>query len=131
MGWNAKPDEAHLDTLLRGLVLGRLSWLDDEEIMTEAKSRFMKHVKGIDNLAADLRSACYKAALRSEGKNVFNSLLELYRSADLHEEKDRISRALGAAKDKDLLETVLKFAMSVSNANSFNFGPNYKLVTVF
>lgn len=115
MGWDAKAEEAHLDTLLRGLVLGTLSWLDDDEVIEEAKTRFTKHVKGIDTLSADLRSACYKTVLRGEGKNVFNTLLELYRSADLHEEKDRISRALGAAKDKELLERVLTFAMSVRN----------------
>lgn len=114
LGWNPNPGETHLDTLLRGLVLGRLAWLDDEEIMAEAKNRFIKHVNGQPSLPADLRSACYKAVLRGGGSEMFDTLLKLYRSADLHEEKDRISRSLGATKDRELLAKVLNFAMSVS-----------------
>ena len=40
--------------------------------------------------------------------------LQLYREADLHEEKDRISRSLGATRDPNLIQRVLQFAMSVS-----------------
>lgn len=43
-----------------------------------------------------------------------NVILQLYREADLHEEKDRISRALGAIGDEAILKKVLEFAMSVS-----------------
>jgi puromycin-sensitive aminopeptidase len=39
-------------------------------------------------------------------------MLELYRTTDLHEEKNRISRALGSIRDMDLLKEVLNFAMS-------------------
>lgn len=40
--------------------------------------------------------------------------MQLYREADLHEEKDRISRAFGAIGDVAILKKVLQFAMSVS-----------------
>lgn len=119
LGWNPSSTETHLDTLLRGLVLGRLAWLDDETTVGEAKARFERHITTGPSLPADLRSACYKAVLRAGGCETFDEMLKLYRSADLHEEKDRISRALGAAKDKTLLSKVLEFAMSVSN---FMFG---------
>lgn len=114
MGWDAKPNEKHLDTLLRGLVLGCLSWLDDKDTINEARRRFEKHVETGASLPADLRSACYKTVLRAGGIDEYNTLLKLYRSADLHEEKDRISRALGAAKDPELLKKALEFAVSVS-----------------
>ncbi|VEN47672.1 unnamed protein product [Callosobruchus maculatus] len=112
LGWNQKPGETHLDTLLRGLVLGRLAWLDDENTVEEARKRFIKHVKSEEVLPADLRSACYKTVLRAGGKEEFETLLKLYRATDLHEEKDRIGRSLGAAKDPILLGKVLEFAMS-------------------
>lgn len=113
LGWDPKPNETHLDTLLRGLVLGCLSWLDDKDTINEARKRFEQHVKSGDSLPADLRSACYKTVLRAGGIDEFNTMLSLYRSTDLHEEKDRISRALGAAKDPQLLEKVLEFSVSV------------------
>jgi hypothetical protein len=43
-----------------------------------------------------------------------DNLLQLYREADLLEEKDRISRALGVIHDEEILKKVLQFAMSVS-----------------
>jgi puromycin-sensitive aminopeptidase len=43
----------------------------------------------------------------------------LYREADLHEEKDRISQALGAIADKAILQKVLQFSMSVSFLNFY------------
>ncbi|KAG5880379.1 hypothetical protein JTB14_027286 [Gonioctena quinquepunctata] len=112
LGWDVKPGETHLDTLLRGLVLGRLAWLDEEHTIEEAKTRFLSHVKSDQTLVADIRSACYKTVLRAGGKWQYDQLLELYRSTDLHEEKDRISRSLGATKDPELLQNVLEFAMS-------------------
>ncbi|KAJ8981072.1 hypothetical protein NQ317_007209 [Molorchus minor] len=112
LGWNQNEGETHLDTLLRGLVLGRMAWLDDEDTIKEAKQRFTAHLKGDQILPADLRSACYKTILRAGGKEEYDTLLQLYRSTDLREEKDRISRSLGAARDPELLKKVLDFAMS-------------------
>ncbi|XP_022902061.2 puromycin-sensitive aminopeptidase [Onthophagus taurus] len=112
LGWDSIEGETHLDTLLRGLILGRLAWLDDENFINDAKVRFAKHIGEGPKLPADLRSACYKAVLRAGGQETFDTLLQLYRSSDLHEEKDRISRALGATKDAALLQKVLNFAMS-------------------
>lgn len=113
LGWNQTPGETHLDTLLRGLILGRLAWLDDEHAINEARTRFKDHVSSEQILPADLRSACYRTVLRAGGKQEYDTLLRLYRSSDLHEEKDRISRGLGSTKDIELLKQVLEFAMSV------------------
>lgn len=103
-----------MDTLLRSLVLGRLAWLDDDHAINEARTRFKKHVSSTEILPADIRSACYRTVLRAGGKEEYDTLLSLYRSTDLHEEKDRISRGLGTTKDLELLKLVLEFAMSVS-----------------
>lgn len=112
LGWNAKPGEKHLDILLRSLVLGRLAWLEDEEHVKEATKRFENHIGDGPTLPADIRSACYKTVLRAGGKETYDKILKLYRSVDLHEEKDRISRAMGATKDPELLLKVLEFSIS-------------------
>ncbi|KAK9876801.1 hypothetical protein WA026_015039 [Henosepilachna vigintioctopunctata] len=112
LGWDPKPNETHLGTLLRGLIIGRLAWLDDKDTIEEAKRRFAIHVSSGPKIAADLRSPCYKIVLREGGEKEFATLLKLYREADLHEEKDRVSRSLGALKDSKLLEKVLDFSMS-------------------
>ncbi|XP_021928261.1 puromycin-sensitive aminopeptidase isoform X3 [Zootermopsis nevadensis] len=112
LGWDPRPDESHLDTLLRSLVIGRLGWFGDKAVVAEAKKRFQGHVSGEALLPADLRSPVYKAVLSVGDESTYNTMLTLYREADLHEEKDRISRALGAIGDEAILKKVLEFAMS-------------------
>lgn len=56
--------------------------------------------------------ACYKAVLQSATKETYEEMLNLYRATDLHEEKDRISRALGSISNVGLLQQVIQFAMS-------------------
>lgn len=112
LGWDMKPDESHLDTLLRSLVLSRLVSANSKQTCEEAKRRFEKHVSGECPLPADLRTVCYKAVLQTGNLDTYNQLLTLYRGTDLHEEKDRISRALGSIRDVEILKRVIEFAMS-------------------
>ncbi|EDW72803.2 uncharacterized protein Dwil_GK16986 [Drosophila willistoni] len=112
LGWEPHDGENHLDTLLRSLVLTRLVSFRSNEIIEGAKQRFRSHVNGTNPLPADLRTACYKAVLQDGDKDIFEEMLGLYRSTDLHEEQDRISRALGCIGDVKLLRRVIDFAMS-------------------
>lgn len=112
LGWDAEEKESHLDTLLRSLVLNKMISFEDPDTIAEAKRRFERHVCGGQALPADLRSACYRAVLADADEPAFERFLRLYRAADLHEEKDRISRALGAVRDAKLLHRVLHFALS-------------------
>ncbi|GAB0099066.1 Aminopeptidase [Sergentomyia squamirostris] len=112
LGWDARPGESHLDTLLRSLVLNRLVAFNCPEVAQEAKRRFQLHTSGKSVLPADLRNTCYRAVLQDGDLATFEEMLKLYRATDLHEEKDRISRALGVVKDVDILRRVVQFAMS-------------------
>ncbi|GLH04429.1 Aminopeptidase [Gryllus bimaculatus] len=112
LGWDRRENESHLDTLLRSLVIGRLAWFEDENVINQAKQRFADHVSGKALLPADLRSPVYKAVLSVGDEDTYNTMLRLYREADLHEEKDRISRALGAIRDESVLKKILQFAIS-------------------
>ncbi|XP_064546193.1 puromycin-sensitive aminopeptidase isoform X1 [Drosophila montana] len=112
LDWEPRDNENHLDTLLRSLVLTRLVSFRSPEITEEARKRFRSHVNGTKSLPADLRSTCYKAVLQDGDEGIFEEMLTLYRSTDLHEEQDRISRALGCIGDVKLLRRVIDFAMS-------------------
>lgn len=112
LGWEAKPNESHLDKLLRSLVLGRMAALKDKDTIEESKKRFKQHVNGENILSADLRSAVYRAVLADGDEKTFNIMLDLYRKSDLHEEKDRILRSLGSVKNEVLLNKVMEFSMS-------------------
>ncbi|KAH8303799.1 hypothetical protein KR018_006010 [Drosophila ironensis] len=112
LGWDPREGENHLDTLLRSLVLTRLVSFRNPEVIEVAQQRFRSHLNGTAPLPADLRTCCYKAMLQDGDEEAFNDLLSLYRATDLHEEQDRISRALGCTNDVKLLRRVIDFAMS-------------------
>lgn len=112
LGWESKANENHLETLLRSLILSRLISFNDVKTCEEAKRRFYLHKNGKQSLPADLRMPCYRAVLQQADEKVYEEMLNLYRSTDLHEEKDRISRALGSINDVQLLHKVIQFAMS-------------------
>lgn len=112
IGWDVSKGEHHLMTLLRSLVLHRLISFSCQDTINEAKKRFENHINGVCLLPADLRSVCYKAVLQTGNMDTFDDMLKLYRSTDLHEEKDRISRALGSITSIDILHKVIEFAMS-------------------
>ncbi|XP_067208071.1 puromycin-sensitive aminopeptidase isoform X1 [Linepithema humile] len=112
LGWDPKPKESHLNTLLRSLVLVRMAALNDQDMIEEAKRRFELYVNGTTTLAADLRSPVYRAVLSAGDADTYKTMIKLYKEADLQEEKERILRALGAIKDGTLLREVLDFAMS-------------------
>ncbi|XP_067645923.1 puromycin-sensitive aminopeptidase isoform X2 [Eurosta solidaginis] len=112
LGWNVRENENHLDTLLRSLVLSRLVSFRSKGVIAEAQKRFRAHADGQNPIPADLRSTCYKAVLQDGDEQIFNEMLQLYRSTDLHEEQDRISRALGCIGNVTLLRKVIDFAMS-------------------
>ena len=54
---------------------------------------------------------CYRAVLQNADEKVYEDMLALYRSTDLHEEKDRISRALGSISNPAILQKVIAFSM--------------------
>ncbi|XP_013422080.1 puromycin-sensitive aminopeptidase-like [Lingula anatina] len=112
LGWDPKPKESHLDAMLRGLVLGRLGTYGHEATVAEARKRFQAHAEGSTILPADLRGPTYTVVLKHGDDKVFEQLLKLFRAADLHEEKVRIMRNLGAVKQDHLIKRVLEFAMS-------------------
>ena len=130
LGWQPVSSESHLDTLLRNMIISRLATFEDPLVLSEAKKRFEAHCNGTHVISADLRSAVYRSvAIDCDDKTfdlLFKVLLfdnlnkiiffcfKIYRDADLQEEKDRVSRALGAVKDEDRIRKVLEFSLSVS-----------------
>ncbi|CAG2104297.1 unnamed protein product [Medioppia subpectinata] len=112
LGWEPIKGETHMDTLLRSLVITRLASFEDPIVLSEAKKMFDSHCGGTYTIAADIRGSVYRAVALDCNDKSFETLFKLYREAELHEEKDRVSRALGAVKDANRIAKVLDFALS-------------------
>ncbi|XP_044766534.1 puromycin-sensitive aminopeptidase-like [Coccinella septempunctata] len=106
LGWTKKPEDNKFDHLVRKMVLGQMSWLDDEKMINEAR------LKVEEKLPDDLKVFCYRSMVRSGGEKEFETLMKLYKTVDTYEERKSILYALCGAKDEKLLRKVLTFSMS-------------------
>ncbi len=125
VGWNSKEDEHHVVSLLRSQVLTRIGCYGHEATVAEAKKRFAEHLAETAIIPADLRACVYRIVAANGGMESLQQLLTLFRKNDLHEEKERLARSMGAARDLDVLQKVLDFAMSEEVRNQdapFVFG---------
>lgn len=112
IGWQPKTGEKHTDSLLRSLTLGRLAVYAEPTIIDEARKLFDAHVRGVQVIPADIRAAVYAAIVRNATDAEFESFFKLYRETEQHEEKSRILRSLGGAKQQSQIDRVLKFGIS-------------------
>ena len=112
VGWEKKKGEDHLQTLLRGLVLLRFGMHGDLETIVRAKKMFSRVTRAKNSLDPDLRLTVYSVAAKFGGRKEQVKLMKMYQSAALHEEKNRIGRALAAFNDPRLLKKTLSFSLS-------------------
>lgn len=106
LGWDAKADESHFDTLLRPTVLSLAAVSDDTEVVAEAIKRFTD-MKQPEDIAPDLRGIVYGTASRKGGQPEFDKLLALHNSSTNSEERVTLSAALTGFEQPELIKQAL------------------------
>ena len=112
IGWEPRPDEGHLDTLLRTTILGQLGAYGDEATIQEARARFDRFLERPESLSPDLRGMVISLTAQAGDGDTFDTLLQLEDAADLQEEKMRLLRALTRFQRGDLLRKTLDLTLS-------------------
>ena len=112
IGWEPRPDEGHLDTLLRTTMLGQLGAYGDEATIQEARARFDRFLERPESLSPDLRGMVIALTAQAGDGDTFDTLLQLEDAADLQEEKMRLLRALTRFQRGDLLQKTLELTLS-------------------
>ncbi|UXI21652.1 26S proteasome non-ATPase regulatory subunit 1 [Sarcoptes scabiei] len=77
LGWHAKPNEPHLDALLRSMLINRLVSLDYSEIIKLCQQAFQDHVTKKKIIPADLRSAVYHAMALQCDETIWDTLMKV------------------------------------------------------
>ncbi|MDX1534133.1 MAG: M1 family metallopeptidase [Thermoplasmata archaeon] len=108
LGWDARPDEGHLDALMRSAVLGRLAVVEDPETLAEGLRRFEAYRDDPTALSPDLKEVVYPIAGQEGDEATYEALWDLERAADLNEEKLRLLTAVTRPKSPDLLRRSLE-----------------------
>ena len=110
IGWDKRDGEQHDAGLLRSALIYAAGHYGDAAVVKEAKRRFA--ARDEQPIHADLRATVYALVAEYGGDREHEALVAMYRAADVPEEKNRISRALGQFKSAKLIKKTLAFALS-------------------
>jgi puromycin-sensitive aminopeptidase len=112
VGFVAVKNESHTQQLLRSLVLQMAGNAGNKAVISHAKNLFLKWQRNHIPVPANLKSVVYNLVAETGNLSDYNFLVKKYISEDLHEEKNRIGRALGLFKDPNIILKTLNFALS-------------------
>jgi puromycin-sensitive aminopeptidase len=84
----------------------------DKETIIQAQKLFAQIVENNFKIDSDLRGIVYNLVAENGGEKEYLQFKKLYVETPFGEEKDRLIRALGAFKDKNLLIKTMDFAFS-------------------
>ena len=112
VGWEAKPEDGHLDLLLRSLTQGQLGGYGDETTLKEASHRFELYLADHSSLSPDLRGVVYNLTAQQGDDDTYQTMLQLGKNASLQEEKLRLLRSLANFKQPKLLQRSLEHSLS-------------------
>eukprot|EP00741_Cyanophora_paradoxa_P021661 tig00000241_g20907.t1 len=112
LGWEQRPSDSHLTVLLRSIVLSNMGHFGDEEVIAEARKRFAAFLTDRSSLPPDFRSIVYSVLVMHGTEADYEGVLRVMRESELHEEKIRCLRALGAAERPELIKRTLDLSLS-------------------
>ena len=120
VGWTVRPDESHLDALMRTTVLSGLGKYDDEEALGEAGSLFASYAQDPNSVHADLRSVVLNLAAKQGHRTSYDTIWELQERATLEEEKVRLLTALTHFETAELLNETLRRSLLPDEVRAHN-----------
>jgi puromycin-sensitive aminopeptidase len=117
VGWEGKEGDAHLTSILRGIMVSLLSTFcsDDEEIKNEAKKRceaFLEDPENVNALPADIKSPVFTMYLKTGGENEYDAIKQYYYKAKDNAERKYVLNTLGQVKDSKLKLATLDWTTS-------------------
>ena len=110
LGWDAKPGESFLDTLLRPDLIAALGLFEDPDIIAEARRRFDAFIKKPDSLAPTLREPVLNIIGHRADQATWDELRTLGEHATSTEEKLRYFDAMASAADPALIAQTVRYA---------------------
>ena len=111
-GWTPRPEDGHLDSLLRSTVLGQSGSYNDTDTLGQASDLFLQYLENPDAVHPDLRGVVFSLAAQAGDRTTYNQLWELEERTGLQEEKIRLLLAMSRFQDPELLNETLERALS-------------------
>lgn len=124
VGWDNRPDDGHVEKLLRSTVIAQLDTFcyDDEEILAEAKRRFDAHWSDPAQLSSDYKTTVYKIILKnSTGSDDYEKILKTFYETEDNAERKFAMHSLGAASSRELKLRTLDWAVKSGDVKLQDF----------
>ncbi len=120
VGWEPKPNEAHLDALLRSAVLAGLGGYGDPNTLAEAARRFEEYANDQSKVNPDIRKVVLSLTAKEGDSDVYHAMWKLEQEATLEEEKVRLLGALSEFEEQNLLTTTLERSLDTDFVRTHN-----------
>ena len=111
-GWSPRPEDGHLDSLLRSTVLGQAGSYGDEETLAQAGDLLRQYLGNPEAVHPDLRGIVFSLAAQAGDRSTYNQLWELEERTSLQEEKIRLLLAMSRFQDAGLLNETLETSLT-------------------
>ena len=110
LGWIIKKSDSHFDKLLRPTIIGLAARFKDTQTLAEATKRFKQHSSW--PIDPDLRSVVYGTIARYGGTAEYETLLKLYKTTEMAEEKNRLAAGLSGFRKAALIKKNIELIRS-------------------
>lgn len=111
LGWEPIANERSTNSLLRALVISRLSRANHQPIIDVARSKFSEHVEKKTLLNPDLRSAIYGIVGRNDGNEGIEKLRNIFETIGFSEIERNCIVAMGQATEENLIKNVFDYGV--------------------
>ena len=111
VGWRPRPEDGHLDSLLRSTVLGQSGSYGDEDTLTQASDLFRQYLENSEAVHPDLRGIVFSLAAQAGDSTTYDQLWDLEERTALQEEKVRLLLAMSRFQDVGLLNKTLESSL--------------------
>ncbi|NHO32498.1 M1 family peptidase [Acetobacter sp. LMG 1636] len=112
LGWDPKPGESFLDTLLRPQIIQTLGVMDDADVAAEAAKRFTAWRKNPASLDPGLVQPVMQTVGLHANAETWNVLADMVRKAPDTEQKRRFYAALARSQNPELIRKAVRLAWS-------------------
>jgi len=117
VGWDTKPDDGHLTSILRGIMVALLCdyCSDDNDVMKQANMKceaFFEDPSNSKILSADIKVPVFKIYLKNGGKKEYETVKAYYYKAKDSAEKKTVLTSLGSTADENLKLEALDWTTS-------------------
>ncbi|KAF2749750.1 hypothetical protein M011DRAFT_465417 [Sporormia fimetaria CBS 119925] len=113
LGWAFSNDDGHIEQQFKALMFATAGIANDETIMKAAFDMFNKFKAGdASAIHPNLRGSVYALVLANGGKEEYDFVVKQAETANTSDERNTALRALGRAKDPELIQRTLAYCVS-------------------